>query len=149
MGLTLAKCPACGAELNLETDRDYFYCPHCGSKVMQVDDRIVIEHVNRTINEAEVRKQEFEREKYFHEEQKQAEERKHDNEIGKKLLIVGILLIVACFIVGRFEGSNTFSGVGFWIGIAGAWVALFGFAYFVHGSTSKKSDSDNNQSDIS
>lgn len=149
MGLTLAKCPACGAELNLETDRDYFYCPHCGSKVMQVDDRIVIEHVNRTINEAEVRKQEFEREKYFHEEQKQAEERKHDNETGKKLLIVGILLIVAGFIVGRFEGSNTFSGVGFWIGIAGAWVALFGFAYFVHGSTSKKSDSDNNQSDIS
>ena len=149
MGLTLAKCPACGAELNLETDRDYFYCPHCGSKVMQVDDRIVIEHVNRTINEAEVRKQEFEREKYFHEEQKQAEERKHDNEIGKKLLIVGILLIVAGFIVGKFEGSSTFSGVGFWIGIAGAWVALFGFAYFVHGSTSKKSDSDNNQSDIS
>ena len=149
MGLTLARCPACGAELNLETDGDYFYCPHCGSKVMRVDDRIVIEHVNRTINEADVRKQEFEREKYFHEEQKQAEERKHDNEIGKKLLIVGILLIVACFIVGRFEGSNTFSGVGFWIGIAGAWVALFGFAYFVHGSTSKKSDSDNNQSDIS
>ena len=149
MGLTLAKCPACGAELNLETDGDYFYCPHCGSKVMQVDDRIVIEHVNRTINEADVRKQEFEREKYFHEEQKRAEERKHDNEIGKKLLIVGILLIVAGFIVGRFEGSNTFGGVGFWIGIAGAWVALFGFAYFVHGSTSKKSDSDNNQSDIS
>ena len=149
MGLTLAKCPACGAELNLETDGDYFYCPHCGSKVMQVDDRIAIEHVNRTINEADVRKQEFEREKYFHEEQKQAEERKHDSEIGKKLLIVGILLIVTCFIVGRFEGSNTFGGVGFWIGIAGAWVALFGFAYFVHGSTSKKSDSDNNQSDIS
>ena len=116
---------------------------------MQVDDRIVIEHVNRTINEAEVRKQEFEREKYFHEEQKQYEERKHDNEIGKKLLIVGILLIVAGFIVGRFEGSNPFSGVGFWIGIAGAWVALLGFAYFVHGSASKKSDSDNNQSDIS
>ena len=149
MGFRLAKCPACGAELNLETDGDYFYCPHCGSKVMQVDDRIVIEHVNRTINEAEVRKQEFEREKYFHEEQKQAEERKHDNEIGRKLLIVGILLIVAGFIVGRFEGSNSFSGVGFWIGITGAWVALFGFAYFVHGSTSKKSDSDNNQSDIS
>ena len=94
MGLTLAKCPACGAELNLETDRDYFYCPHCGSKVMQVDDRIVIEHVNRTINEAEVRKQEFEREKYFHEEQKQAEGGRDDKvhlfiriRVGKRSVI--------------------------------------------------------------
>ena len=52
MGLTLAKCPACGAELNLETDSDYFYCPHCGSKVLQQENKIVIEHVNRTVDEA-------------------------------------------------------------------------------------------------
>lgn len=57
MGLTLAKCPACGAELNLETDRDYFYCPNCGSKVLKHDERIVIEHVVRTINEAEVERE--------------------------------------------------------------------------------------------
>lgn len=63
MGLTLAKCPACGADLNLETDRDYFYCPHCGSKVLQQEDRIVIEHVSRTVDEAEVEKVKLQREK--------------------------------------------------------------------------------------
>ena len=59
MGLTLAKCPACGAELNLEVDKDYFYCPHCGSKVLKQDERIVIEHVIRTVNEAKVKKEEL------------------------------------------------------------------------------------------
>lgn len=58
MGLTLAKCPACGAELNLETDKDYFYCPHCGSKVLKHDEKIIIEHVIRTIDEAEIKKAE-------------------------------------------------------------------------------------------
>ena len=59
MGLTLAKCPACGANLNLETDTDYFYCPHCGSKVLQQEDRIVIEHVIRTVDEAKVKRAEL------------------------------------------------------------------------------------------
>lgn len=58
MGLTLARCPACGSDLNLETDRDYFYCPHCGSKVLKHDEKIVIEHVVRTIDEAEIKKAE-------------------------------------------------------------------------------------------
>ena len=139
MGLTLAKCPACGAELNLETDGDYFYCPHCGSKVVKIDDRIVIEHVSRTVDEAEVRKQEFEREKYFHEEQKQADQRIRDKEISKKLLIVGVLLIVTGIIVGRFED------IGAWIGLAGAWVTAFGFIFFIGGSMSNSSNSNKSQ----
>ena len=58
MGLTLAKCPACGSELNLETDKDYFYCPHCGSKVLKHDERILVEHVVRKVDEAKVRRAE-------------------------------------------------------------------------------------------
>ena len=64
MGLTLAKCPACGADLNLETDRDFFYCPHCGSKVLKDADRIVIEHVTRTIDEAKIKEVELEHKKF-------------------------------------------------------------------------------------
>ena len=145
MGLMLAKCPACGADLNLETDGDYFYCPHCGSKVMKIDDRIVIEHVSRTVDEAEVRKQEFEREKYFHEEQKQADQRIRDKEISKKLLVVGILLVVTGIIVGKFEGPVAFTGIGAWIGLAGAWVTVFGFIFFIGGSTSNSSNSNNSR----
>lgn len=58
MGLTVARCPACGASLDLETDRDYFFCPHCGSKVIQQDEKIVIEHVIRKVDEAKVKQAE-------------------------------------------------------------------------------------------
>lgn len=59
MGLTVARCPSCGANLDLKTDKDYFYCPHCGSKVLQQNDRIVIEHVIRTVDEAKVKREEM------------------------------------------------------------------------------------------
>lgn len=55
MGLTVARCPSCGANLDLETDRDYFYCPHCGTKVIRQDNKIVIEHVERIVDEAAVK----------------------------------------------------------------------------------------------
>lgn len=105
MGLTLAKCPACGANLNLETDTDYFYCPHCGSKVLQQEDRIVIEHVNRTIDEAEVRKVEFEREKYALDEERIEKNRQQNLPKAKKTVLFGLALFVLGQIMGRIEDS--------------------------------------------
>ncbi len=33
MGFVAVKCPNCGANLNVEEDRDTFFCSYCGSKV--------------------------------------------------------------------------------------------------------------------
>lgn len=122
MGLTLAKCPACGAELNLEIDRDYFYCPHCGSKVLHQDNRIVIEHVNRTIDEAEVRRIELEKEN----EQKFELNRHQNISKSKKMALVGLVL----FAIGRIiEGSHE-SWLSVLLSFVGGVIAILGGAVF-------------------
>lgn len=102
MGLTVAKCPACGVNLDLETDNDYFFCPHCGSKVLQQDNRIVIEHVSRTVDEAEVRRIELEEKKRIEKSEEQKQTAENLSRVGK------ILTIVCCagFILSFFIRSN-------------------------------------------
>lgn len=100
MGLTLAKCPACGADLNLEINRDYFFCPHCGSKVLQKDERIIIEHVSRTIDEVKLRKLELEEKKRL---EKEAEEKRNSFRLGIFFLLLGIGLIVGGLFAKEWE----------------------------------------------
>ena len=58
MSLTLAKCPACWADLNKETDNDFFCCPYYGSKIAKQANKVVVktairhveEHINRIEN---------------------------------------------------------------------------------------------------
>ena len=95
MGLTVAKCPACGANLNLETDKDYFYCPHCGSKVLQEDNRIVIEHVIRTVDEAKVKKEELKQAKVA----AKVEEKRIEAERQKKLQPLLIVYVIVLFLI--------------------------------------------------
>ena len=122
MGLTLAKCPSCGAELNLETDRDYFYCPHCGSKVLQQNERIVIEHVNRTVDEAQMRK--IELEERIRQDKKQ-EELERDialRKFGKVTTIASAVGFLASYladnslqpIIRMLALSFAFVGIAFW-----------------------------------
>ena len=42
MGFVAAKCPNCGATIELSEDREYGFCTYCGAKVVQ--DKIVVEH---------------------------------------------------------------------------------------------------------
>ncbi len=42
MGFVAAKCPNCGATIELSEDREYGFCTYCGTKVVQ--DKIVVEH---------------------------------------------------------------------------------------------------------
>lgn len=42
MGMIAAKCPQCGAEIQLDDSREFGYCSFCGTKVMQ--EKIVVEH---------------------------------------------------------------------------------------------------------
>lgn len=42
MALVAMKCPACGADIELDNSREFGFCSFCGSKVMQ--EKIVVEH---------------------------------------------------------------------------------------------------------
>lgn len=42
MGFVTAKCPNCGADIELSEDREFGFCTYCGTKVVQ--DKIVVEH---------------------------------------------------------------------------------------------------------
>ena len=92
MGLKIAKCPSCGGDLNIETDRDFLFCQFCGAKLMRDDQRIVIEHVERKIDEARIREIEFEEKKL--ETEKFSKKRRWIlvNAIGFGLLIIDYIL---------------------------------------------------------
>ena len=98
MALTLEKCPACGADLNLETDRDYFYCPYCGSKVANRDQRIIVEHVLRTVDEAKVKKTELQRAKVEAEVEKkriEADRQKNSDKVVVPLVFLYVFMFAA------------------------------------------------------
>ena len=42
MGMVALKCPACGADIQLDENREFGFCNYCGTKVMQ--EKIVVEH---------------------------------------------------------------------------------------------------------
>ena len=84
VGFRIMKCPACGGDLNIETDRDFLFCQFCGAKLMKDDQKIVIEHIERKIDEADIERQKNER---FRLETEQAVNR-------KRRIISGILAAV-------------------------------------------------------
>lgn len=102
MGLTIAKCPACGAELNLEVDKDYFYCPHCGSKVLKQDERIVIEHVIHTVDEAKVKREELKQAKVAAKTEEKRIEAERKKALTPFFIVYAIIMgLIALFILRR------------------------------------------------
>lgn len=121
MGFKIMKCPACGGDLNIETDRDFLFCQFCGAKLMKDDQRIVIEHIERRIDEAEIEKQKLNREEAAHE-RKSAHTRR---------IISGILLAIGTvlFAIGMqsFHTSNiALVGEFIWISAGFLFMSTFG-----------------------
>lgn len=117
MGLTVARCPACGADLNLETDKDYFFCPHCGSKVMNRDQRIVVEHVNRTIDETEIKRLEFEEKKLLEQKESDASGDKTLYRLGCAFLLPGFAMMIWSFFSNQSAPLRVFAMVLIIVGV--------------------------------
>jgi uncharacterized membrane protein YvbJ len=99
MGFKIMKCPACGADLNVETDRDYLFCQFCGAKLMRDDQRIVIEHIERKIDEAKIRQIEFE-------EKKLTTETFSKKRMWITINVVGILLLIIRLIFNKVDTTG-------------------------------------------
>ena len=52
------KCPQCGADLSIESDRQQAFCTYCGTKVIVHNEN---EHIYRNIDEARIKESETER----------------------------------------------------------------------------------------
>ena len=105
MAFKIAKCPACGADLNIETDKDYLFCQFCGAKLIKDDQKITIEHIERKIDEAEIERTKLEREK-------SAYDRVSSAKMGKICGILTIVGLVFSFIGYSGSGDSAFGIVG-------------------------------------
>lgn len=56
------KCPRCGADLNVEEDREILYCEYCGAKIILTDENtFTINKTIHTIDDADITRAETER----------------------------------------------------------------------------------------
>ena len=90
------KCPECGANLNIEGDREHAFCTYCGTKILLHNEN---EHIYRRIDEAGIKQAETERIIRLREielaEKKYADAKKREKVYLGLMLIGAVLLFVA------------------------------------------------------
>ena len=103
-----AKCPECGAMLNIEADRSTAFCSYCGAKLVIHRDNEVIWH---EIDDAMIKKAETDRIVKMNEMKLRQEESQEDRKMQKLKIKIGILILVAgvaAKIAGEFLGHASY-----------------------------------------
>lgn len=115
--LIAVKCPACGADINVESAREFSFCTYCGTKIMMANEN---EHIYRNIDEARI--MEVEAEKMFRLREFEIEEK--ENSRGRKSLYIAYGVALIFVIAGAIIClTNSEAGaVGIMIG---AYIAFF------------------------
>ena len=111
------KCPQCGADLSIESDRQQAFCTYCGTKVIVNNEN---EHIYRNIDEARIKESETERLIRL----KELELEEKENAKGRLTMAVayGVALI---FLVVGFLNMGSNSMVGLWGIIIALYIGLF------------------------
>ena len=117
--LIAVKCPACGADINVESTREVSFCTYCGTKILMNNEN---EHIYRNIDEARI--MEVEAEKMFRLREFEIEEK--ENSRGRKSLYIAYGVALAFVIVGALICLVQPIG-GMWGIIIGAYIAMFTF----------------------
>lgn len=94
MKVITLKCPECGADLTVETDRKDCYCQYCGTHVLFDDETKTTVHVIK--NEARIKETELELERLRIEEERQL---RKEAENKKRRKIRTILKIIWFFML--------------------------------------------------
>ena len=99
--LISVKCPECGANLNIEEDREQAFCTYCGTKILLHNEN---EHIYRRIDEAGIKQAETERIIRLREielaEKKYTDAKKRER-IYFGMLLIGVVLFVASIVVNE------------------------------------------------
>ncbi|MCF2655995.1 hypothetical protein [Lacrimispora saccharolytica] len=122
--LIAMKCPACGADINVESTREFSFCTYCGTKILMNNEN---EHIYRSIDEARIKEAETERMILMR--QMDMEEK---SSISKKYLIalwiIGTAVLIIMGVIG-FSIDNAGLGMCMMLGMClGMWggIGLFG-----------------------
>lgn len=100
--LVSVKCPDCGASLSIEEGRARAFCTYCGAAVIVSNSN---ERITRTINEAEIKRAEAEKEIRLKKLEQEAEESKEANKSSKRgfymlfafALIIWLMILIMWF----------------------------------------------------
>lgn len=99
-------CPACGANLTMETDNRVFaFCNYCGAKILLDDYRSTHHRISeqRSVDETEICRIEAEKDimlKQMDLEQKEKERKRRLAKIGLKVCLVVLAIGIILFIIG-------------------------------------------------
>lgn len=122
-----AKCPECGAMLNIEADRSTAFCSYCGAKLILHHDNEVIWH---EIDDAMIKKAETDRIVKLNEMKLRREESQEERKLRKLSMKAGLLMLVVGIIMavgGDFLGSALNGGDSFFM------MSMFGMVLFSAG----------------
>ena len=127
MGVQLisVKCPECGAQLNIEEERDKVFCTYCGAKILLHNEN---EYIYRHIDEAGIKQAETDRiirmkQMEYAERQRLSKEKTKSVKIAMSiaLAITGILLMAIGAVAGSRYGMLRLVGLLSLIGAAYIW----------------------------
>lgn len=123
MSITLRsiKCPECGANLNVESNRNQFFCSYCGAKVVLTNEN---EHIFRHIDEADFTRAETERIVQMRELALSENDRSLQKTVTIIWVILSLVLILIAILIMLFgRDDEDFPG----------WAAGFLFLFYVCG----------------
>ena len=111
------KCPQCGADLSIESNRQQAFCTYCGTKVIVHNEN---EHIYRNIDEARIKESETERLIRL----KELELEEKENAKGRLTTAVAYVVALIFLVIGFLNmGSN--SMIGLWGIIIALYIGLF------------------------
>ena len=115
--LIAVKCPACGADINVESTREFSFCTYCGTKILMNNEN---EHIYRNIDEARIKEAETERMVRLRE----LELEEKENARGRKGILAAYGIALVFVLVGAliciFNGTAGAFGI-----MIGAYIGLF------------------------
>ncbi len=124
------KCPACGADLSVESGREFSFCSYCGTKVMLNNEN---EYIYRTIDEAKVKEAETNRMIQM----KQLEMEEKSSFSRKTLMVVWLGSTAILLIMGVIGFSTGNEGLMLCM-LLGMCVGLWGGVGMISGEKKKK-----------
>lgn len=98
------KCPACGANLDIEDGRKQIFCSYCGTKIIVDNEN---EYIYRNIDEASIKKTEAETMLRLKELEMKEKEDERNRKGHKRAYIIAVIFIAIGLIIsllGEFEG---------------------------------------------
>ena len=115
--LTAVKCPACGADISVESTRNFTFCTYCGTKIMMSNEN---EHIYRNIDEARI--MEVEADRMFRLRELELEEK--ENLRGRRSIYIAYGIALVFVIIGALL-CIVQPAAGIWGILIGVYIAMF------------------------